>query len=141
MPFYLGWIYKKGQCTNFFFQVSSSLSNMFTHYIQNLEIYNAFIISEPEFTVCSDILRVLLQKYPFPFGSMVECWTSNLGVVGSKPSGSRQICMWKKCTTQCEFWLRNDKSIIYFQILDIMCKNVRKTSRNSKKKFVQRPFL
>ena len=51
MPFYLGWIYKKGQCTKFFFQVSTCLSNMFTQYIQNLEIYNAFIISEPEFTV------------------------------------------------------------------------------------------
>ena len=36
----------------FFFQVSTILSNMFTYYIQNLEIYNAFIISEPEFTVC-----------------------------------------------------------------------------------------
>ena len=52
MPFYLGWIYKKGQFTKFFFQVSSSLFNMFTHDIQNLETYNALIISEPEFTVC-----------------------------------------------------------------------------------------
>ena len=60
MPFYLGWIYKKGQCTKFFFQVSSSLSNMFTHYIQNLEIYNALIISEPEFTVCVHKLDLLL---------------------------------------------------------------------------------
>ena len=33
------------------FQVCTCLSNMFTQYIQNLEIYNAFIISEPEFTV------------------------------------------------------------------------------------------
>ena len=47
MEVYLGWIYKKGQCTKFFFQVSTCLSNMFTHYIQNLEICNAFIISEP----------------------------------------------------------------------------------------------
>ena len=56
----------------FFFQVSSSLSNMFTHYIQNLEIYNAFIISEPEFTVWVRLklgygkdtvrLRVLFQQ-------------------------------------------------------------------------------
>jgi len=49
MPFYLGWIYKKGQCTKNFFQVSTCFSNIFTHYIKILEIYNAFIISEPEF--------------------------------------------------------------------------------------------
>ena len=52
MPFYLTLILKKGYRGNFFFQVSTILSNMFTYYIQNLEIYNAFIISEPEFTVC-----------------------------------------------------------------------------------------
>ena len=32
---------------------------MFTYHIQNLEIYNAFIISEPEFTVC------ILMDLPF----------------------------------------------------------------------------
>ena len=52
MSFYLGWIYKKGQCTKNFFRVSTCFSNIFTHYIENLEIYIAFIISEPEFTVC-----------------------------------------------------------------------------------------
>ena len=40
-----------------------------------------------------------------------------------------------------EFWLRNDKSIIYFQIFNIMCKNVRKTCRNSKKKFCTLSFF
>ena len=52
MSFYLGWIYKKGQRTKIFFQVSTCFSNIFTHYIENLEIYIASIISEPEFTVC-----------------------------------------------------------------------------------------
>ena len=51
MSFYLGWIYKKGQRTKIFFRVSTCFSNIFTHYIENLEIYIAFIISEPEFTV------------------------------------------------------------------------------------------
>ena len=36
----------------FFFHVSTCLYHMFTHYMQNSEICNAFIISEPEFTVC-----------------------------------------------------------------------------------------
>ena len=61
MSFYLGWIYKKGQCTKNFFRVSTCFSNIFTHYIQNLEIYNAFIISEPEFTVCYEITLVHLS--------------------------------------------------------------------------------
>ena len=43
--------------------------------------------------------------------------------------------------THCEFWLRNDKSIIYFKILDIMCKNVRKHVETQKRIFVPCPFL
>ena len=38
--------------------------------------------------------------------------------------------------SHCEFCLRNDKGIICFQIMVILCKNVRKTCRNSKKKFL-----
>ena len=43
--------------------------------------------------------------------------------------------------THREFWLGNDKSIMYFQILNIMCKNVKKTSRNSKKIFCTLSFF
>ena len=48
--------FKKRTSWKFFFQVSTILSNMFTYHIQNLEIYNAFIISEPEFTVWSNLI-------------------------------------------------------------------------------------
>ena len=56
------WIYKKGQCTKNVFQVFTCLSNMFTHYMEKLEIYNAFIISEPEFTVWPLILKLSFSK-------------------------------------------------------------------------------
>ena len=37
MPFYLAWIYRKGQRTKFFFRFSTLLSNIFAPYIQKLE--------------------------------------------------------------------------------------------------------
>ncbi len=77
MPFYLGRIYKKGQCTNFFFEVFTCLSNMFTHYIKNLEIYNAFIISEPEFTVCG-ALQNGFEIGVFEVGVTVASWRQHL---------------------------------------------------------------
>ena len=40
-----------------------------------------------------------------------------------------------------EFWFRNDKSIIYFQILDIMCKHVRQTCRYLKNFFCTLSFF
>ena len=43
--------------------------------------------------------------------------------------------------SHCEFWLRNDKSIIYFQILDIMCKHVRQTCKYLKNFFCTLSFF
>ena len=52
MSFYLGWIYKKGQCTKNFFRVSTCFSNIFTQHMFFPETCFASSISEPEFTVC-----------------------------------------------------------------------------------------
>ena len=39
MPFYLTWIYKKGHCGNFIFQLSAHLSNEFEANIKKLDGY------------------------------------------------------------------------------------------------------
>ena len=57
MSFYLGWIYKKGQRTKIFFQVSTCFSNIFTQHMFFPEICFASTISEPEFTVCDEMIR------------------------------------------------------------------------------------
>ena len=49
--------------------------------------------------------------------------------------------MLSESSPHCEFWLRNDKSIIYFQILDIMCKHLRQNCRSLKKSFCTLSFF
>ena len=57
------------------------------------------------------------------------------------PQTEFMISIYKTSRSHCEFRLRNDKSIIYFQILDIICKHVRQNCRNLKKKFPRCPFF
>ena len=88
---------------------------MFTHYIQNLEIYNAVIISEPEFTVWSK-LEVQKKEQHQTRSPSLTSHTVN--------SGSEMI----KALYISKFW--------------ISCVNMlNKLEDTCKKNFVHCPFL